>query len=157
MAQPALCSPHIPHPILCTQVLPLQGITACVGEHPRPFLLFGFYFTRVVQKNNDKCKFLWEQSNKFHVPINVTAYLLEKFFVIYVSPLPLLTSLVPCWSAFLCRVPEYTCYLYSSTSDYSAHSSEGTTSRMPSMMPTKIHLPSIISCHCCRYLKSQKV
>lgn len=106
--------------------------------------------------DNNQRKLVWEKSSKFRLPTNITAYLLGKLFMIYVSPLPLLTSPVLHWFAFLHMLSENICFLFSLTSNHSVHSSEGHTSHIPSITPTKIHLPFIISCRCCRYLKSEK-
>lgn len=57
--------------------------------------------------DNNQRKLVWEKSSKFRLPINITAYLLEKLFMIYVSPLPLLTSPVLHWFAFLHVIWKY--------------------------------------------------
>lgn len=82
-------------------------------------------------EDSKQWEFIWEKSNKLPLLVNVTAYLLEKVSMIYVSPLPLLTSLGPCWFASLrMLLSENICFLCSLTSNHSAHSSEGHVSHL---------------------------
>lgn len=90
-----LWSPHTSSHPLHTSPPSTRNNSMC-GRGSMALSTLWLLFHKGCPENNNKCKFLWEKSNKFHVPINVTAYLLEKFFVIYLSPLSLLTSLVPC-------------------------------------------------------------
>lgn len=77
--------------------------------------------------------------------------------MIYISPQPLLTSLALCWFAFFHMLIWKYFFSVFITSKSLCTLFPRPHIQYPSLMPAKVHLPYIISCHWCRNLKSGKV